>query len=326
MKILRVLVTGSTGFLGGRLIQFLSQNTSYKLLLGTRDLTKIPDQFACLDAVVIDWTSQQKLDLICSSVDCIIHLAGMNAGQCAKAKPDELAADVKATEMLLNAAVNSKVNRFIYLSSAHVYKARLVGEINELTEPTNTHPYATNHRAKESLVLQAANNSSMEGIVIRLSNAFGVPVDSNADCWTLLVNDLCKQVVTKGVVTLTTSGKQLRDFITVADFCMAVKHFLHLSLSNKSDDQIFNLGGMYSISVLEMANCIASRSEQVFGFKPQIVVASDSQTDSFQADCDVLNFNCGKLLHSGFHYLDVSQRHEEIDSLLLFCKKKFDVT
>ncbi len=316
---MRVLVTGSTGFLGGRLIQCLSQNTCYQLLLGTRDLTKIPAQFTHLDAVAIDWTSEHQLDLACTSVDCVIHLAGMNAGQCARAGADELAADVKATEMLINGAINNKVKRFIYLSSAHVYSSQLFGEINELTEPTNTHPYALNHLDKERLVLNANKSGKLEAIIIRLSNAFGAPVDSNADCWMLLVNDLCRQLALHKKMTLKTTGLQRRDFITVSDFCNAMELLLSLPQKNISD-HIYNLGGNWTPTVFEMASLIARRYQAMFGQLVEIERMMDTGSDNNSVE---LIFNIDKLKNFGYEPSSESAINDEIDLTIDFCVKHF---
>lgn len=314
----KIFITGSTGLLGGRLVQFLDQNKNHKLLLGTRDLSKLPKAFAHLNAVAIDWTSQRQLDIVCDSVDCIVHLAGMNAGQCAKAGAEELAADVKATELLVNAAINKKVKRFIYLSSAHVYSAQLAGEINELTETTNTHPYALNHLKKEQLVLSANSGGKLEGIVVRLSNAFGAPVDSGADCWMLLVNDLCRQVVLNQKIILKSTGNQRRDFIPIYDFCKAIELVI-----NKSNDlyfqfpHVFNLGTGWAPSINDMALLIASRYYLMFGEnvhfekKENLILTSR------------FIFNIEKIKQLGYIPSDTHMINKEIDKTIRFCVNNF---
>lgn len=318
-NILRVLVTGSTGFLGGRLIQYLSQNTSYQLLLGTRDLSKIPAQFTHLDAVAIDWTSKQQIELACSSVDCIIHLAGMNAGQCARAGADELAADVKATEMLINAAVSNNVKKFIYLSSAHVYNARLSGEINEFTEPANTHPYALNHLKKEKLVLSANISCKLKGIIVRLSNAFGAPVDPNSDCWMLLVNDLCRQLAISSKVVLKSTGLQRRDFITITDFCKAIELFI-TTPSGEGEYDIYNLGGGWSPTILEMATLIANRYELMFGRIIDVETVGSTEGEPIYP---LLSYSLNRIRKLGFVPSGIGDAIREIELTINYCVDNF---
>lgn len=314
----KIFITGSTGLLGGRLVQFLDQNKNHKLLLGTRDLSKLPKAFAHLNAVAIDWTLQRQLDIVCDSVDCIVHLAGMNAGQCAKAGAEELAADVKATELLINAAINKKVKRFIYLSSAHVYSAQLAGEINELTETTNTHPYALNHLKKEQLVLSANSGGKLEGIVVRLSNAFGAPVDSGADCWMLLVNDLCRQVVTYNNITLNSTGAQRRDFIAISDFCNAID--LLISLTQENDHSgIYNLGGNWAPTVFDMARLIAGLYESMRGCSIGIKKVTNEKKS-----CNTPSFiyQTAKIGRLGYRTDGEDVINRELYSTIVFCEKE----
>lgn len=309
---MKILITGSTGLLGGRLTQFLDQNKSHKLLLGTRDLAKLPNQFAHLDAVAIDWTSQEQLNQICDSVDCIIHLAGMNAQQCARASVEELAADVRSTEMLVNAAINNGVKRFIYLSTAHVYSSNLIGKISESTDITNEHPYALNHVKKERLVSNAADISDMESIVIRLTNAFGPPVDIDTNCWMLLVNDLCKNLVLFGDFQLRSNGCQVRDFIPISDFCEVIDFLLGLDFG-VINNEIFNVASGWALTVSEMANEILKRYETLFNKK----------TESIRSNCDQkieLEFDCEKLKSLGFNFSSSNFKVYEIDSTLKFCQ------
>src|SRR5207245_1641136 len=94
---------------------------------------------------------------------------------------------------LTDAAKRAGVRRVVYVSTAHVYGAPLAGVITEASCAVSLHPYATSHRAAEDVVRAAHERKTIEGVVIRLSNAYGAPVSEDANCWTLLVNDLCRQ-------------------------------------------------------------------------------------------------------------------------------------
>jgi UDP-glucose 4-epimerase len=70
--------------------------------------------------------------------------------------------------------------------------------------------------------------------------------------------------VTTGRLVLKTPGLQRRDFVTLHDAARAVDHMLGLEPS-RCGDGLFNLGGEYTVSVLDMANLIAARCEAVLG-------------------------------------------------------------
>ena len=71
-----------------------------------------------------------------------------------------------------------------------------------------------------------AHLSNKFRVVFRLSNCIGAPKDINSNCWMLLVNDLCKQIIEHKKMKLNTNGKQLRNFITITDVCRVVNLFI----------------------------------------------------------------------------------------------------
>src|SRR5207302_2088026 len=108
------------------------------------------------------------------------------------------------------------------------------------------------------------------GVVVRLSNAFGAPVDPATECWHLVTNDLCRQAVTLRRAVLKTQGSQRRDFIAVAEVCRAITHLLQLP-KPRLGDGLFNLGGGWAPTLLQMAQLVAARVEACLGFQPEVI-------------------------------------------------------
>ena len=129
------------------------------------------------------------------------------------------------------------VERFIYFSTAHIYGAPLEGTITEKSLPSPVHPYAITHRAAEDYVIAAAKQKRIQGTVLRLSNSFGAPVSPHVNRWTLLANDLCRQAVEKGTITLRSNGCQYRDFICLTD----VEEVMAKMLTNPKSPQSYHL-------------------------------------------------------------------------------------
>ena len=309
----KVLITGGFGYLGGRLAQFLASQDNYKILLGSRRQTQPPPWLQQAEVVETRWGSLKYLEEVCSGVDAIVHLAGMKAQDCAADPEAVLEVNAIATTRLLQAAICQKVKRFIYMSTAHVYGSSLGGDITEKTNPTGVHPYASSHRAGEDAVSQFRE---IEGVVIRLSNAYGAPVDKDMNCWMLLVNDLCRQAVISGRLVLRSSGFQKRDFIPLHDVTRAIKHCIERPV-DKSDNGIFNLGGEAPYSIIDLAELIAVRSEAVLGYKPQIERPSPILGENFRE----LNYQINKLKETGFCLN--GNIEDEIDATLEFCHKNF---
>ena len=134
----------------------------------------------------------------------------------------------------------------------------------------------------------------------------------NVDIWHTLVYDLCKQVVETHKMTLRSSGLQQRNFIPVGDICAAILHFLQLDAAQVSDG-LFNLGGLTSTTVFEMATVVAERAHAVLG----IIATIERPHPSSDEPINALDFRINKLAETGF--VPKNLVNGEIDRLLLVC-------
>lgn len=315
MQFMRILITGGFGYLGGRLAQYFIEQ-GHEVYLGTRREVNSPYWLPQADVVQNCWDDPASLELNCSGMDVVIHAAGMNAEDCVVDPVTALYINGIATARMLRAAIRQGVKRFIYLSTAHVYGSPLAGTITEETCPVSLHPYATSHRAGEDVVRAAHQRGEIEGVVIRLSNAYGAPAHKDANCWMLLVNDLCRQAVSSREMILHSSGMQRRDFVPFSDVCRAVEHLFKLSPRGLGDG-LFNLGGDWAPTVWEMSCLIRERCEEVLGFLPQLTRVPLREGERSLN----LDFQMDTLLKTGFELK--GDRSTEIGRILMFCKDTF---
>ncbi|MFJ9450896.1 SDR family oxidoreductase [Herbaspirillum sp. NPDC101397] len=314
---MKVLIAGGFGYLGARIAAHLCRQSGYHVALGTRTVRPLPQWLPTGTVSVLNWASTSTLEEACSDVDVIIHCAGMNAQECGKDPVAALEFNGVATGRLVQAAIRKGVRRFFYFSTAHVYGSPLDGSIVEEDCPRNLHPYATSHLAGEQILLAAVASGKLEGAVLRLSNAFGAPMEADTNCWMLLINDLCRQAVMHGRLTLHSSGMQLRDFITIEDVCMVLQKYLQCAAGDLPD--LLNLGSGKARSVFDMASLIQQRCVTSLGFEPVLQRPSPrpgEQTGNLDFRIDRLTNSVGVLPNN-----DVA----EIDQLLAFCKGNFSV-
>lgn len=311
---MRILITGGLGYLGGRLAQHLAATGTHELRLATRRSPGGAAPIPGATIVTVDWSDERSLEAACDGVEVIAHLAGMNAAACARDPVAALECNGVGTARLLRAATQHQVRRVLCLSTAHVYGASLAGEVNEQTLPRPRHPYATSRLAAEH-ALRAAG--SVEGIVVRLSNAFGAPVTPDADCWSLVCNDLCRQAVTSLRAQLHSDGTQRRDFIAMSEACRAIAHLLALP-AEAIGEGIFNVGGASAPSLLEMATLIAGRVKLRLG--AQVAVVLGPAHDAVGAD--PLQYSVARLHASGFRPHPAAMSLE-LDQLVDYCVEHF---
>ncbi|AXR65036.1 NAD-dependent epimerase/dehydratase family protein [Leptospira mayottensis] len=311
----RILVTGSSGFLGGRIAKYFGALNEFELILGTTKRFQLPNYIRSGKVILIDWNSQTSLESICENVEYVIHCAGINAQDAANDPQKAFEFNGHVTGRLMDAAIKNCSFKFIYTSTAHVYGNPLIGNISENSPLTNQHPYAMSNVAGEREVSDRNALGEIFGINIRLSNAFGAPVDPNVNCWMLLVNELCKQAVMTQRMVLQTSGVQRRDFISIQDVCLAVHHLLRIQSDHKDDT--YNVGGGMSLTVWEMANLVRERCKQILGFLPEL-----ERVEPEKNEVPVeFNYDITKLLSTGFRHSYTFT--SEIDNLLIFCKLHF---
>ena len=290
----RILITGGFGYVGGRLALHLTRAADKQIALGTRSPGPSPDWLRTAAVVETPWHSDQALDRACKSMDAVIHVAGMNAQECTADPVGALEMNGVATARLLRSAIRCGVKRFIYVSTAHVY-GPLRGSITEDTCAVSLHPYATSHRAGEDAVLFAHEQQAIQGVAIRLSNSFGPPTHGGVNCWALLVNDLCRQAVRTKRLVLRSSGTQRRDFITLTDACRGIAHLLDIG-SERLGNGLYNLGGKWSPTVIQMTERIATCCQKLFGHRPEIV----RPRTGLDEDAEDVDYRIDKLSSSGF--------------------------
>ena len=308
-----VLITGGFGFIGGRLGQQFARG-GHRVLLGSRLNRRAPDWLPASEVRQTRWDDLAALTTACAGAHVIVHAAGMNAQESTATPAAAFETNAIATMRLADAAIAAGVRRFVYLSTAHVYGNPLRGAITEDNCTTNVHPYAASHRAGEDAVRYASSRSALDAVIVRLSNAFGAPTHVDAPCWTLLVNDLCRQAIVSGELALQSAGGAERDFVPMSDVCRAIEF---LSCAERDETaQIFNIGSGATQSVLAMAELVRNRVQLLSGLdipirRPAALPSDIRITHDFQID---------RLRARGFEpQLDLDG---EVDELLRFCQSE----
>lgn len=292
-----LLITGGLGYLGGRIANYLAAEASQLSLrlMTHRDKDCAPDWARHQDLIHADLLDYESLQSAVEGIDAVLHLAALDEAE-SQRDPD-LALDVngKGTHRLLQACQNQGVKRFIYMSTFHVYGPAAPQPITEQTPPRPIHPYAITHRLAEDFVNWYKHTSEMETLVLRLSNGYGYPSDPHVQRWNLVFNDLCKQAVQKKEIRLRSQGTQQRDFVSITDISRGIHHFLGLP-SGAWEDGLFNFGGECSMSILQVAQYVASEYSPRYGEKIPVITGEAEDPHAARP----VNFSIEKLRKTGF--------------------------
>lgn len=262
----------------------------------------------------MDWGDDRSLQNACKNIDVIVHAAGMNAKECLENPDLALKVNGVATESLVRAASIQLVSQFIYLSSAHVYSEDLSGVISEEQSLTNLHPYATSQVAGERAAINGHSNVAMQTVVVRLANAIGVPLNKDVNCWTLVVNDLCKQAALDRRLVIRGPSNGVRNFITMTDVCMGLE-FLVSNRQDRLHSLICNLGDKTK-TIGNIASAIKSIYLEEKGMDLEIIELSNDRSETQN-----LNFRSSVLADIGYQWS--SNFKEELIELVKFCEFEF---
>ncbi|MDX6587886.1 MAG: UDP-glucose 4-epimerase [Solirubrobacterales bacterium] len=304
-----ILVTGAGGYVGGRLTGVLKQRGCT-----VRALVREPAERLGVPEFVLDLADAHTtaLDEACNGVDAVIHLAGENEVTAARQPAAALASTVVATERLAEAVVRTEVPRFIYMSTVHVYGERIAPQVR-LTEDLRAEPrssYAISRLASEHAAASLANDA-FDLVVFRLTNSIGAPDHPRVDRWTLVANDLCRQVVRSGRLELRSAGVQWRDFVPLLDVCETVAT---AATSQSLGASTYNLGSGESHTIRQLATMIQDEFEAVTGSRPPLDAPDAGPEDTWPEPYEV---SVDRLRSSGL--VATSELTDAVAEIVGFC-------
>ena len=308
----KILITGGSGYLAGSIAFFLHQNENYEISICSS--FKIKSKLRKSNIINVDWNKTSSLKNICKGKDIIIHCASPDAFFSKKYPLESYEFSDNVLDSFVKEAVNNKVQKFIYFSSAHVYKSRLGGVLNEKSPINPKHPYGISKKIAEQTLLK--NKDLIEINIIRLSNTFGIPSNANLNCWKLVVNDFCKQVVLNKEIIIDSDGTQTRNFVSVNEVCRLINFMIISFYERKLLPPIFNFGGNWTLSILDVAKLIVNQYKKTYGFSPPIHIKKKSKKSS-----PILNFDFSLITKNGFKPND--NNLAEINELFLYVKNNF---
>ena len=175
----KILITGSNGFLGQYLCQFLAKK-DYLILAHTRK----PQTFTDFKISNINFDLNDNLGSVdFSQVEVIIHCAG-RAHVMDETAVSPLEAyrhtNVQGTLNLAQKAVQSGVKRFIYLSSIKVNGEQTTTQPFKSSDAVNTDdPYGLSKYEAEQELLALSKQTGLEVVIIRPVLIYGPNVKAN---------------------------------------------------------------------------------------------------------------------------------------------------
>jgi UDP-glucose 4-epimerase len=297
---MRVLITGASGLIGGRLLRHLS-GSGLQVRAASRSVRVWPEG---VEGCVVDFQCASTLREVCTGVDAIVNLASLPAGVIEESPAHALLTQGRTALALVEAAVENSVSRFVQVSTSKVYGSNLSETVTEDTPLRPRSHYAIIHALVENYVLHLHSN----GVVFRLANGFGAPVSLDVPCWDLVVNEMCRQAVTTGKISIRSSGESWRNFIPLGDVVEA----LGRAATGGIQSGLYNLGAAKSMALKEMALLVADTCRRTLAVDPRVTVGAPSVDGPTLGGLD---YRIARLAAAGFE--PTHGLSDEIESTLL---------
>lgn len=175
----KILLTGSSGFIGKNLLQNLYRLLDYSVICSSRSMGEI-GKSACFLA---DIDSKTEWSSILSDVNCVVHLAGLAHQVDVSDSLGSLNAyrevNTEGTINLARQAVENGVKRFIFISSIGVNGIATNKSFKSSDVPIPQEPYAISKHEAEIGLQQLAQKTGLELVIIRPPLVYGPSAPGN---------------------------------------------------------------------------------------------------------------------------------------------------
>lgn len=267
-----LLITGGCGFIGSNFIRYsLNNYPEYKIVnLDALTYAGNPENLKEFEGNPRYWFIMGRIEepdtvkKAMKGVDAVVHFAAeSHVDRSILNAAPFIITNVVGTQVLLDAALNYGIKRFVHISTDEVYGA--LGEDGLFTEQTPLNPrspYAASKAAADMLVQAYHKTHKLPVIIVRPSNNYG-PYQYPEKLIPLAITN----IIEGKKVPVYAQGLNVRDWLYVEDNCRAI---LKVLLAGR-EGEVYNIGGICQKRNIEVVNTILKimgRGEDWIEFVP----------------------------------------------------------
>ena len=233
---MRVLVTGSEGFLGRRLCALLETQTEHIVLRYDLQLGH-------------DVLNAEQLDDALNGVDACIHLAAVADLYIAEEDPERTQSiNVEATRLVLEACNRHEV-RLLFASTVCAYGNNGYEQSDEKAPLAPTEVYASSKATAETLF----SNQLDKHCILRLATFYGPDMRPS-----LATSVFLRSLLNDEVIHIHGDGLQTRCYTHVDDVAQGI-----LCILESKQNGVFNIASEEELSVLELIDILSKVTNKV---------------------------------------------------------------
>lgn len=266
----QALLIGGLGYVGSWLARSLGGR--YRIRATSRNQLQSPYRHLFNEVVTGHPADVEFLQQAMKDVDVVVHLASPPDNQNAATEDAIVRMHHDMSKAVLGASLRSGITRLIYVSTLQVYGDQLSGTITTDTSCRPVTAYGLGHLHAEQILSQSWHTTDKKLHICRLSNGFGYPPFNAGGAWRFFVNDICNQARRDRVIRIRSRGTSTRDFIPMSSIGSALARLI--DFDDLSGGLHFIASG-HSLTLLDMAEHVASVCKSVLGYYPHIDTNQD---------------------------------------------------
>ena len=276
----KILITGGNGYIGAGLAMSLAQVGHRVTPLCFPVKPQNQQWLDMMDEVIVGDITDISLikELSKKDYEVIIHLVSLDH-HASNGEPSETV-EVNVTplwNLLYYGNKHGALKQLIYFSTVQVYGPVQAGIIDENSPANPINAYGFTHYMCEQICDLYNRTSDINCINLRLSNSYAAPLFADANCWWLVINDLCRQAINEKKITLLSDGSPQRDFIHHHDIAEVVKLLLE---GEDCTENTFNLSSGETYTIMEIATISSEVYKKKFNAELPILDYDGLQCDT----------------------------------------------
>jgi dTDP-glucose 4,6-dehydratase len=268
---MRLLVTGGAGFIGSNYVRHVLENRDDPVVtLDTLTYAGSLDNLAGYEDhprhtfVEGDIRDQELVEELMTDVDAVVNFAAeSHVDRSIEGAESFVTTNVQGTQVLLDAALDADIDRFLQISTDEVYGQILDGTFSEDDKLNPRNPYAATKASADLLAKSYQATHDLPVLITRTCNNFGPRQHSEK-----LIPKFVQNAAAGKELPVYGDGSNVREWIYVEDNCRGID----VVLREGTPGEIYNIGSGEERTNLEVTEAIL---EAVGGSEDQITFVED---------------------------------------------------
>jgi len=313
LKNKNILLVGGAGNIGSHIAELLAVEKANifiydNFIRGKIANIRIAKATGKVKVIRGDIRDVKKLNLAMRGMDYVFHLAAAWLLQCLEEPRLALKVNVEGTYNVLEAAVQNKVKKLVFSSSASVFGDPSRFPVDE-THPFNTNSaYGASKVAGEQFCEVFHKMYGLKYVALRYFNVFG-PRQDVKGAFTQVIPKWLDRIDAGRPITVFGDGEQTMDLIYVGDVARANV----LALKSSEESGVFNIGSGRETSANQLAEILLrlTGSGAKISHKGKDINLVRRRKSSTKKARELLGFKCETNVRNGLRAL-IEWRKKEL--------------